>query len=154
MTQIAYFGAGCFWGVEAHFRSVKGVNNVTVGYMGGTIEEPSYKDVCNGDTQHAEIAMVEFDENTLSFDILVQSFYECHDPTQVNRQGIDVGSQYRSVIFYTDSNQKHTAESVTMQIAKNFSKPIATEISPATHFWKAEEYHQNYIAKNGGGCSV
>ena len=154
MTQIAYFAAGCFWGVEAHFRNINGVTDVTVGYMGGTTENPTYKDICKGDTNHAEVAMVAFDDGVISYENLVQSFYGCHDPTQVNRQGVDVGTQYRSAIFYTDSHQKRTAEQITKTIAPQFECPIATEITPAIYFWVAEEYHQNYLAKKGGGCGV
>ena len=154
MTQIAYFAAGCFWGVEAHFRGINGVTDVTVGYMGGTTENPTYKDICKGDTNHAEVVMVAFDHEALSYEDLVQSFYTCHDPTQVNRQGVDVGTQYRSAIFYTDTHQKRTAEKVTAQLTPNFNQPIATEISPAIHFWRAEEYHQNYLAKKRGGWGV
>ena len=154
MTQIAYFAAGCFWGVESHFRSITGVVDVTVGYMGGTTENPTYKDICKGDTNHAEVVMVKFDNDVIPYEALVQSFYECHDPTQINRQGVDVGTQYRSAIFYTDSHQKRAAQNVTEQMAPHFNQPIATEISPAIHFWRAEDYHQNYLAKKGGGCSV
>ena len=122
--------------------------------MGGTTENPTYKQVCTGGTHHAEIVKVAFDDDVVTYEALVQSFFTCHDPTQVNRQGVDTGTQYRSAIFYNDSTQKHTAEDVIKQISPNFDKPIATEITASTHFWIAEEYHQNYFAKNGGGCGI
>lgn len=154
MHNIAYFGAGCFWGVETYFRKINGVTDVCVGYMGGTTENPTYKDVCTGRTNHAEVVKVTFDMGELSYETLVDRFFQCHDPTQVNRQGADVGSQYRSVIFYMDILQQNIAEKVLRKTSPMLARPIATEIERASAFWIAEEYHQNYFAKNKGGCHI
>lgn len=154
MQKIAYFGAGCFWGVESYFRKISGVADVAVGYMGGTTENPTYKDVCTGTTHHAEVVAVAYAPDIVGYESLCKAFFDCHDPTQHNGQGVDIGTQYRSVIFYDTDGERDTAHAVMAQVATRFNRPIATEISPAPQFWRAEEYHQNYFAKNGGGCGV
>ena len=145
----AMFGAGCFWGVEETFRAVEGVSNVTVGYSGGMVDSPSYEAVCTGRTGHAEVVLVEFDPKKVDFDELLEVFWDCHDPTQVNRQGPDVGTQYRSAVFTFDEDQSDAARrSKSEQDASGrFARPIATEITPAGPFWPAEDYHQQYLAK-------
>ena len=153
----ATFGAGCFWGVEAAFRQVPGVVDVAVGYSGGRTERPTYEQVCTDRTGHAEVVEVQFDPEQVSFEKLLDVFWQSHDPTQVNRQGPDVGRQYRSAIFYHDDAQRKTAEK-SMQVleaSRNFARPIATEITPAGPFWRAEEYHQRYLEKHGlGACHL
>lgn len=148
----ALFGAGCFWGVEETFRAIPGVKDVAVGYSGGQTDNPSYEQVCTGTTGHAEVVEVDFDPNTVSFDQLVDTFWTSHDPTQMNRQGPDVGTQYRSAIFYMDENQKTAAEAskASLQSSGRMPGTIATEITRASTFWRAEEYHQQYIAKRRG----
>lgn len=150
-TEIAMFGAGCFWGVEAAFQQVKGVTKTEVGYSGGEVKNPTYKDVCNKDTGHAEVVRVEFDRSQVSYEQLLDVFWENHDPTQLNRQGPDFGSQYRSAIFFLSSEQEATAKASKEKLAKSgkFSRPIVTEISKASDFWRAEEYHQQYLEKRG-----
>lgn len=150
MEKVA-FGAGCFWGVEAAFRKLVGVKNTHVGYMGGKTDNPTYKEVCNGDTNHAEVVLVEFDPAELSFDTLLDTFWENHDPTQKNRQGPDFGTQYRSVIFAYTPEQIQTAELSRKALEKSgrFRSSIVTEIKPAPEFWRAEEYHQQYLEKQG-----
>ncbi len=153
----AAFGAGCFWGVQYEFDQIKGVKKTVAGYMGGSTENPSYEQVCSNKTGHAETVYVEFDEEILSYEALLEVFWKMHDPTQKNRQGPDVGSQYRSVIFYFDEAQKHIAEKSKKQLAesKKFNKPIATEIVSASEFYPAEAYHQDYFKKQGyTGCPV
>jgi peptide-methionine (S)-S-oxide reductase len=149
--QKAIFGAGCFWGVEAAFRNVKGVTNATVGYLGGTLANPTYRDVCTGGTGHAEVVEVEYDPAQVSFEDLLQVFWENHDPTQLNRQGPDTGTQYRSVIFYHTEEQSRAAEKSRRQLDERgrFRRPVVTEISLATTFYPAEDYHQQYLAKRG-----
>lgn len=149
--EKATFGAGCFWGVEATFRRVPGVLNTAVGYAGGTKDNPTYKEVCSGDTHHAEVVEVEFDPRVVSYDELLKVFWESHDPTQVNRQGPDFGEQYRTVIFYhsPDQEAKARASKEALQASGRHSKPIATQILPAPAFWRAEEYHQQYLEKRG-----
>jgi peptide-methionine (S)-S-oxide reductase len=150
--STATFGAGCFWGVEEAFRRVPGVVETAVGYMGGHVENPTYRQVCTDRTGHAEVVQVEFDPARVSYDHLLDVFYSIHDPTQRNRQGPDFGTQYRSVIFTHDETQ-HAAASAAqdrLTAAGRFPRPIATEITPAATFWRAEEYHQRYIEKNGG----
>jgi peptide-methionine (S)-S-oxide reductase len=157
MTQLATFGAGCFWGVEETFRKVPGVVNTTVGYMGGTKENPTYEEVCTDKTGHAEVVQVEFDPEQVTYEELLKVFWECHDPTQLNRQGPDVGTQYRSVIFYHNEEQRKLAEASKEELDKSgkYDKPIVTEITPASTFWKAEEYHQRYLQKRGlGTCHL
>jgi peptide-methionine (S)-S-oxide reductase len=154
MLDKATFGAGCFWGVEAAFRMVKGVVSTMVGYAGGQLDNPTYEDVCSDETGHAEVVQVEFDPSKVSYEELLKVFFELHDPTLLNRQGPDVGTQYRSVIFVHTKEQDRLARSYKEEIAGRFKNPIVTQILPAPHFYKAEEYHQQYFEKNGGGCHI
>jgi peptide-methionine (S)-S-oxide reductase len=157
MTKKATFAAGCFWGVEAAFRRVKGVTAVTSGYTGGTLEQPAYEDVCSDRTGHAEAVEVEYDPRVVTFGQLLDVFWELHDPTTPNRQGPDVGSQYRSVIFFHSPEQEAAARASKERLEREgkFRAPIVTEITPATTFWPAEEYHQRYYEKQGiGSCRV
>jgi peptide-methionine (S)-S-oxide reductase len=149
--EKATFGAGCFWGVEAAFRQVKGVLSTAVGYMGGSLRDPSYQDVCTDRTGHAEVVQVEFDPAQVSYDDLLRVFWENHDPTTLNRQGPDVGTQYRSVIFYHTPAQEAAAKASKDALARSgaYKRPIVTEIVPAAEFWRAEEYHQQYLEKRG-----
>ncbi len=149
--EKATFGAGCFWGVEAAFRQVKGVTSTAVGYMGGTLKDPTYKDVCTDRTGHAEIVQVEFDPSKVSYNDLLKVFWENHDPTTLNRQGPDVGTQYRSAIFFHTPEQEAAAKASKEELSKSgkFRRPIVTEITPAAEFWLAEEYHQQYLEKRG-----
>lgn len=149
-TEKATFAAGCFWGVEAAFRSLDGVVDTQVGYTGGHMENPSYREVCSDRTGHAEAVEVTFDPEETSFEKLLAAFWELHDPTQGNRQGPDVGSQYRSAIFYHTPEQKAVAERFKAVMQKHYTRPITTEIVPAKTFYRAEEYHQRYFEKNGG----
>ena len=139
--------AGCFWGIEEYFRKLKGVINTTVGYSGGHLNNPSYEDVCTGTTGHAEVVLIEFDENQLSYDKIINYFWECHDPTQLNKQGPDIGTQYRSAIYYYSKEQKIIAQDSKNEMQKKISKLIVTEITEATEFFQAEEYHQCFILK-------
>jgi peptide-methionine (S)-S-oxide reductase len=147
----ATFGAGCFWGVEAAFRQIKGVSATCVGFCGGAFENPTYQDVCTDKTGHAEVVQVEFDPSQVSYERLLDVFWKNHDPTTRNRQGPDVGTQYRSVIFYHTAEQKAAAQASKEKLEKSgrYKKPIVTEIVPATTFWRAEEYHQQYLEKRG-----
>ncbi|HEX8098585.1 MAG TPA: peptide-methionine (S)-S-oxide reductase MsrA [Actinomycetota bacterium] len=147
--EKATFGAGCFWGVEYVFRRVPGVVDVQVGYTGGITPNPTYEQVCSHTTGHAEVTQVTFDTDQVSFDQLLEVFWALHDPTQVNRQGPDVGDQYRSVIFTHTDEQKTAAEASKERAQSRFSKPIATQIVPLTAFYPAEDYHQAYYEKNG-----
>jgi peptide-methionine (S)-S-oxide reductase len=151
MIETATFAAGCFWGIEAAFRNVPGVTDATVGYSGGRTANPTYKDVCTDETGHAEVVQVTFDPSKLSYEQLLDAFWQMHDPTQVNRQGPDFGSQYRSAIFFHSPEQKATAEKskLALQASGKFRKPIATEITPAGTFYRAEDYHQRYLEKRG-----
>jgi len=154
----ATFGAGCFWGVEAAFRKVNGVLDTAVGYMGGTMKNPTYEDVCSGKTGHAEVVQVTYDPEKVRYDQLLDLFWSLHDPTQLNRQGPDIGSNYRSVIFYHDQEQGKTArkskENVEVSGRFGFGK-VVTRIVPATEFYRAEEYHQRYFEKHGSGsCHI
>jgi len=151
MTEKATFGAGCFWGVEATFRQIKGVTNVTAGYAGGTKDNPTYEDVCTDETGHAEVVEVEFDPLQVSYDQLLDVFWSNHNPTTLNRQGPDVGTQYRSVIFYHSPEQKLAAEASKETIDKSgrFRQPVVTQIESAPRFWRAEEYHQRYLERRG-----
>jgi len=157
VMETATFGAGCFWGVEARFRELPGVVQAAVGYMGGHTANPDYEQVCNGQTGHAEVVQVEFDIEQTSFDALLELFFDCHDPTTPNRQGPDVGAQYRSVIF-TRGEAQETAARIARDKADQsgrWPRPVVTRIEPAGTFWRAEEYHQQYLAKNGGGyCHI
>ena len=143
----AMFGAGCFWGVEYNFSKLDGVNEVLSGYSGGKTSEPTYEQVCNNSTEHAEVVLIEFDESVISYQELLDSFWEKHDPTTLNRQGPDVGSQYRSAIFYFDNEQRNLAQESLNKLQHKLDKKIVTEITKADTFWKAEEYHQKYFEK-------
>jgi peptide-methionine (S)-S-oxide reductase len=147
----AVFAAGCFWGVEETFRQVKGVVDTDVGFIGGTVPNPSYKQVCRTDTGHAEAVRVIFDSSVVSYDRLLEVFWACHDPTTLNRQGPDVGSQYRSAIFFVDAEQRKSAETSrdAMRKSGKFSNDIVTEVTQAGEFYLAEEYHQRYLEKRG-----
>lgn len=149
-TQVAVLGAGCFWCVEAIFESLKGVEEVVSGYSGGQIKNPSYKEICTGRTGHAEVVKVVFHPDTISFDELLEVFWQTHDPTTLNRQGADVGTQYRSVVFYTNEEQKQTAETYKRRLneEKAYPNPVVTEISPFDVFYPAEDYHQEYFRNN------
>lgn len=152
---IATFAAGCFWGVEAQFRQVTGVTSTRVGYSNGTTEKPDYKQVCTGNTGHAEVIEVTFDPNIVSFESLLGVFWKLHNPTTLHRQGPNIGTQYRSAVFYHDEQQCEQAELVkkTLDNAHIFAGPIVTEITAADTFWPAEEYHQCYLEKKGlGSC--
>lgn len=153
-TQIAMFGAGCFWGVEAAFRRVKGVKATAVGYSGGSTQKPSYEDVCRGDTGHAEVVRIEFDPDEVSFEALLDVLWEVHDPTTMNRQGPDIGTQYRSAIYTFDETQAAAARASkeAQEASGRFGAPIVTEITPASEFWMAEDYHQQYFEKQRGGA--
>ena len=150
MTEFATFGAGCFWGVEVTFRNVPGVKDALVGYLGGMLANPTYKDVCTGRTGHAEVVQVEYDPSEVTYDKLLDVFWENHDPTTLNRQGPDVGTQYRSAIFYHTPEQKAAAGTVIARLtaAKLWNAPIVTEVVPAAEFYVAEGYHQEYFTRN------
>lgn len=151
MEEQAAFAAGCFWGVEAAFRQINGVMDTEVGYMGGHTPNPTYEMVCTGTTGHAETVLIKYNPNIVSYEQLLDVFWDIHDPTQVNRQGPDVGTQYRSVIFYYTEEQRAAAlkSKAKLDADRKFSSPIATEIVPAAEFWRAEEYHQRYLEKKG-----
>jgi peptide-methionine (S)-S-oxide reductase len=146
-TEKATFGAGCFWQVEENFRAVEGVLDAVVGYEGGHVDNPTYEQVCSGDTGHVEVTEVEFDPERVSYEDLVRKYFAIHDPTQLNRQGPDVGWQYRSVIFAHSDEQAEIARRVLESEQSRFDKPIVTTIEPAKPFWRAEEYHQCYLQK-------
>jgi|SRR5664279_557974 len=150
-TDTATFGTGCFWCTEAIFQELKGVLKVTSGYSGGTVKNPSYEDVCSGETGHAECLQIIYDPKLISFDELLEVFWEAHDPTTLNRQGNDVGTQYRSVIFYHDAEQKRKAEDYKIKLDKSgaYNNPIVTEIAAFNHFYAAEDYHQDYFRLHG-----
>ncbi|HEX6224192.1 MAG TPA: peptide-methionine (S)-S-oxide reductase MsrA [Chryseolinea sp.] len=149
--QVATFASGCFWCTEAIFQNVDGVEKVVSGYMGGKVKNPSYKEVCTGQTGHAEVIQVSYDPNKVTYDELLEIFWKTHDPTTLNRQGADVGTQYRSAIFYHTEEQKQLAEKYKKKLteAEVFDQPIVTEITSASVFYKAEDYHQNYYNLNG-----
>lgn len=151
--KTATFGAGCFWCVEAVFQRLEGVEAVVSGYMGGQLENPTYEQICTGKTGHAEVISITYDESKLSFDTLLEVFWKTHDPTTLNRQGNDVGTQYRSAVFYHDDNQKNLAESYKKKLndAKAFPNPIVTEVVAAGELYKAEQYHQNFWNEKGQG---
>ncbi len=148
--EIAIFGAGCFWCVEAVFQDLKGVYKVESGYSGGTLKNPTYEEVCTGTTGHAEVTRIEFNPDEISFELLLSVFFKTHDPTSLNRQGADQGTQYRSVIFYTNDEQKETAERIIKQLneEKAYPDPIVTEVAKFDKFYKAENYHQDYFTNN------
>ena len=150
-TRMATFGAGCFWGVEVAFRQVPGVLNAEAGYEGGTLQNPSYEDVCTGRTGHAEVVEVTYDPARVSYESLVDLFFTKHDPTTLNRQGPDRGTQYRSAIFYHDDEQRRVAEAAKERWNRSgrWRSPIVTEVTPASTFYRAEEYHQGYLEKHG-----
>jgi peptide-methionine (S)-S-oxide reductase len=155
--EKATFGAGCFWGVEEAFRKMPGVVSTAVGYSGGTFENPTYRDVCTGRTGHAEVVQVDYDPSKVTFEELLAVFWAVHDPTTLNRQGPDVGTQYRSAIFFHSPAQQAaaTASKEKLQSSDRVKRPIVTEIAPASTFYPAEEYHQQYIAKGGrSGCHI
>ena len=154
MEQVC-FAAGCFWGVQFYFDEVPGVTATTVGYTGGTLENPTYEDVCYNNTGHAEAVLVEFDASKVSFETLCRHFFRLHDPTQLNRQGPDIGDQYRSAIFFTTEVQHETAKTILEAVQDDSEKPIVTTIEPLGPFYKAEEYHQKYTQKTGRGqCHI
>ena len=157
MSEFATFGAGCFWGVEAAFRRVPGVLDAVSGYSGGHTENPSYKDVCTDRTGHAEVVQVTFDPSKVTYEHLLDIFWKIHDPTQVNRQGPDFGTQYRTAIFYHSPEQEATARKSkqALEASGKLRRPIATEITPASPFWRAEEYHQRYLERRGAeSCHI
>ena len=147
-TETAVVGGGCFWCTEAEFQMLPGVKSVTSGYAGGTTENPTYKQVCNGDTGHAEVIRIEFDPKIASYEKILQTFWEAHDPTTLNRQGNDHGTQYRSIILYNSEAQRVAAEKSKAEAQQHFKRPIVTEIVPLKEFYKAEGYHQNYYRSN------
>ena len=153
----ATFGAGCFWGIEAAFRRVPGVVSTTVGYMGGAFENPTYRDVCSGTTGHAEVVEIEYDPSQASYDELLALFWSIHDPTTLNRQGPDLGAQYRSAIFFHDTDQQAAAlaSKRKLELSGKHQQPIVTEITPASTFYRAEEYHQQYLEKRAQSrCTI
>ncbi|MBP9732486.1 MAG: peptide-methionine (S)-S-oxide reductase MsrA [Candidatus Magasanikbacteria bacterium] len=151
MIQQATFGAGCFWGVEETFRKLPGVIETAVGYMGGQSERPTYEQVCSSRTGHAEVLQLTYDPDKVSYEELVKIFWQSHNPTTLNRQGPDIGTQYRSAIFYHTLEQKEIAEKSKAELGKSgkWKQPVVTEITPAQNFWKAEDYHQKYLMKRG-----
>lgn len=156
-TEKATFGAGCFWGVEAAFRRIPGVVSTSVGYMGGSFKNPTYQDVCTDLTGHAEVVEVTYDPSKVSYADLLKVFWEIHDPTQLNRQGPDTGTQYRTVIFFRTPEQEAAARASKESLERSgaYRRPVATEITPAAEFWPAEEYHQQYLEKRGvASCHI
>ena len=149
MTEKATFGGGCFWGVEVAFRNVPGVVDTAVGYEGGNVPNPTYEQVCRKNTGHAEVVQVEFDPDEVSYEELLDVFFDLHDPTQLNRQGWDVGSQYRSVVFTHSPDQEEAAVAARARVQEQLGKPVVTVIEPVSDFWRAEEYHQQYLVKQG-----
>jgi len=149
--KLAVFGAGCFWGVESAFRAVEGVVDVAVGYAGGTVPKPNYRTVCSGKTGHAEVVQVEYDPPRVSFEQLIEVFWQIHDPTTLNRQGPDFGTQYRSIIFYSDEHEQKAAEESKRRLDESgkLGRPVVTQIVPAAEFYRAEEYHQRYYERMG-----
>lgn len=150
-TEVATFGGGCFWGVEEVFRVLPGVVSTSVGYMGGKVENPTYESVCTDKTGHAEVVHIEFKPDLITYSDLLKNFFSIHNPTELNKQGPDVGTQYRSVIFFHSSAQEQLARQYRDDLTqlKIYEEPIVTEILPATHFFRAEEYHQQYLTKRG-----
>ena len=153
--EKATFGAGCFWGVEAAFRRIDGVSRTRVGYAGGSVPNPSYKDVCAHETGHAEVVEVTYDDEVVPYEQLLAVFWAEHDPTQLNRQGPDVGSQYRSVVFVHDAEQRQAAEASRDRVQTRLARPVVTQIEDAPPFWEAEDYQQQYLEKRGlASCTV
>jgi peptide-methionine (S)-S-oxide reductase len=155
--ELATFGAGCFWGVEVTFRQVPGVKDALVGYLGGTLANPTYRDVCTGRTGHAEVVQVQYDPSEVAYDKLLDVFWANHDPTTLNRQGPDVGTQYRSAIFYHSPEQKDAAEKskARLEASGTLRRPVVTEITAASTFYPAEDYHQRYLEKRGlASCHI
>ncbi|GGD66254.1 peptide methionine sulfoxide reductase MsrA [Emticicia aquatilis] len=150
-NKVATLAAGCFWCVEAVFQKLKGVEKVESGYMGGTLKNPTYKDVCTGQTGHAEVCQITYNPNIISFEELLEVFWKTHDPTTLNRQGGDIGTQYRSAVFYHDATQKQIAENIKNDLSQSgaYDAPIVTTFEPASVFYKAEDYHQDYFNLNG-----
>ncbi len=155
-TETATFGGGCFWCVEAAFEQLAGVEDVTSGYAGGHVEDPSYREVCNGTTGHAEVVQVEYDTDELAYEDLLEVFFKVHDPTTLNRQGPDVGEQYRSIVLYHDDDQRETTEAFVDRLDDEYDDSVVTEIEPLEAFYRAEDKHQNYFEKhpNQAYCSV
>lgn len=157
-TEKATFAAGCFWGIEHKFRQLDGVLQTQVGYTGGQSNDPAYEDVCRKETGHAEAVEIEYDPATIRYDDLLAAFWQMHNPTQLNRQGPDIGDQYRSAIFYHTEEQRQKAEKTMKEIADARiwgAAPLVTQITPAVRFWRAEDYHQQYVEKKGGGsCAL
>ena len=155
-TQKATFAAGCFWGVESIFMAVEGVLSTEVGYCGGSTENPTYREVCTGNTGHAEAIHLTFDSSLVSYQELLKTFFKAHNPTELNRQGPDIGTQYRSEIFFHSLEQKEAAEEMIAQfnVEGFFGNPVVTQVSEASYFYRAEEYHQQYNLKNGKSCSI
>ncbi len=155
MAEKATFGAGCFWQVEIVFGNTPGVLGTAVGYLGGTLESPSYEQVCTGQTGHAEVVQVEFDPDRVSYDQLLDTFWELHNPTQLNRQGPDRGTQYRSAVFFHSPEQEAAALASKQREQEKHRRPVVTEITPASEFYRAEEYHQRYLEKRGlASCTI
>jgi peptide-methionine (S)-S-oxide reductase len=155
MEKVATFGAGCFWGVEAAFRRIDGVLRTRVGCAGGSVPNPSYKDVCSHETGHAEVVEVTYDSEVVPYEQLLAVFWAEHDPTQLNRQGPDFGSQYRSVVFVHDAEQRQAAEASRDRVQARLARPVVTQIEDAPPFWEAEDYHQQYLEKRGlASCTV
>ncbi|HVS61431.1 MAG TPA: peptide-methionine (S)-S-oxide reductase MsrA [Gemmatimonadaceae bacterium] len=157
MSELATFGAGCFWGVEVTFRNAHGVKGAVVGYLGGTLANPTYRDVCTGRTGHAEVVQVTYDPSEVTYDKLLDVFWENHDPTTLNSQGPDVGTQYRSAIFYHTPEQKRIAEEskARLESSGRFQRPVVTEVTQASTFYPAEDYHQRYLEKRGlASCHI
>lgn len=154
-TKEAIFAAGCFWGVQAYFDQVPGVTETVVGYTGGHTENPTYEEVCTHTTGHAEAVEITFDPEEVSYETLIRQFFRMHDPTQLNRQGPDIGDSYRTAIFYLNDEQKEIAERIKKEVQAEFDKPIVTEITKAGKFYRAEEYHQKFTEKTGRGmCHI
>jgi methionine-S-sulfoxide reductase len=153
--ETAIFAAGCFWGVQFYFDQIPGVKETVVGYTGGHTDKPTYEDVCTHTTGHAEALKIEFDPKEVSYETLLKQFFKMHDPTQMNRQGPDVGDSYRTAIFYTTEQQKEQAMTAKKAAAKDFDEPIVTEITKASEFWPAEDYHQKFAERTGRGmCHI
>ena len=149
----AIFAAGCFWGVESSFAALNGVEKTAVGYIGGTTDKPTYEDICTGTTGHAEAVEVQFDPTQITYEVLLDHFWQCHDPTTLNQQGPDRGTQYRSAIFFLDPEQEKLANAAKAKLTSEgrFADPVVTEVTASPTFWMAEEYHQQYFSKHGGG---